>query len=143
MKRIVGFSVALLVCAWLWGCTKPNRGGPRLPTFPVTGTVTVNGEPAQFVTVACHPEKGAEIKSSVTCSTDAEGKFSFGTYEAGDGLPAGNYVLTFTWLVPGGLAPKDKLNGSYADPKKSQHKVTVDSKPSDLGSVALTSKTAG
>ena len=90
--------VSLTVLA---GCSEPQRGGPRVNTAPVSGIVTVDGQPAAFLQVDCHPEAGSEIKYPISAVTDDKGNFAFTTYEANDGLPPGSYTLTFSWLEPG------------------------------------------
>jgi hypothetical protein len=129
----------LLICA---GCGREPRGGPRVETFPVTGTVLVNGTPAAGLLVAGHPQGESEIKHRLACNTDDQGKFTLGTYESADGLPEGQYKLTFEWMEGTMLGPEtDKLKGAYADPKESQYSVTVTSgEENDLGDILLTTK---
>ncbi len=132
-----------LICSVLsFGCTEKQRGGPRLTTTPVIGTVEVDGEAAENLTVECHPEPGAEIKHPVIANTDSEGRFSIGMYQKGDGLPEGTYRLTFKW-EEFGLPIKDKLNRAFADPSKSTYKVTVVAgEPNDLGVIELSTKSS-
>lgn len=107
------------------GCSKPQRGGPRFKTSPVTGTVLIDGQPKEMVEVTCHPDAASTtIKYPVVTMVDRDGKFSLGTYEGNDGLPEGTYKLTFKWLEPG-LVLKDKLKGAYDDPQKTEYSVTV------------------
>ena len=125
----------------LMGCSKPHQTGPREKTFPLTGVVQVDGDPAEGLEVQCSPEPGSsKINYPLTATTDKNGAFSMATYKKGDGLPEGNYVLTFTWSEPG-LVVKDRLKGKYADTKKSAHKVTVvTGKSNDLGEIELSTK---
>lgn len=131
----------LLFCSVLsFGCSEKPRGGPRLTTTPVTGTVEVDGEAAENLTVECHPEPGAEIKYPVIANTDDDGHFSIAMYLKGDGLPEGTYRLTFKW-EEFGFPVKDKLNKAYADPSKSTYKFTVIAgEPNDLGVIELSTK---
>lgn len=135
----VATSVLLAVCA---GCSGEPRGGPRVETFPVTGTVLVNGAPAAGLLVAVYPQGNSEINHQLVCSTDDQGKFTLGTYEAADGLPAGEYKLTFEWMEGAMLGPKkDKLKGAYVDPAKSEFSVTVtEGEENDLGEIQLKTK---
>ena len=124
----------------LVGCSEPQRGGPRVNTAPVTGSVTVDGQPAAYLQIDCHPEAGSEIKYPISTVTDDKGNFAFTTYEASDGLPPGSYTLTFSWLEPG-LVPKDRLKGTYADPQKSTQKISVvKEQDNSLGTITLTTK---
>ena len=123
MPRI--FSLIAISClAFSSGCSEHERGGPRVKSSPASGVVKVDGVEAVYLQVECHPGEGSSIKYPLSTLTDEKGAFSLGTYEAGDGLPAGSYTLTFTWLEPG-LAPFDKLKGAYANPKKSEHTITI------------------
>lgn len=141
-NRLFWHAVLLLAVA-CWGCSKPRLGEPRMKTYPVTGVVTVDGEPAAFLEIECHPESDTELKRPVIAVTNTEGRFSIGTYESGDGLPEGSYVLTFKW-VEMGIAAVDKLKGAYADPQKSDYKVTVVAgETTDIGEIELSSEGAG
>ena len=129
--------VSLTVLA---GCSEPQRGGPRVNTAPVSGIVTVDGQPAAFLQVDCHPEAGSEIKYPISAVTDDKGNFAFTTYEANDGLPPGSDTLTFSWLEPG-IVQKDRLKGAYMDPRKSKQKISViKGQDNPLGTMALTTK---
>ncbi|HXY33700.1 MAG TPA: hypothetical protein VEI07_05695 [Planctomycetaceae bacterium] len=68
---------------------------------------------------------------------DAEGKFEFMTYDPGDGVPVGNYVVTFVQLhhPESGAARRsfnrtitmvgpDELKNLYNDPEKNQNEKT-------------------
>lgn len=75
--------------------------------------------------------------------TDPAGKFAISTYESGDGLPAGDYTLIFTWqefnVISRSYSGEDKLNGRYIDPATSTIKLTVkEGEENDMGVVALT-----
>lgn len=132
--------VVLLVCL-LVGCG--GRDPNRKETVPVTGLVTVNGSPAQGVMVMFHPIAGMDkAQPTVTKSiTDDQGKFSAATYELNDGVPPGEYKLTFTWGKFNTISMSfdgDQLKGKYADPKTSEHKaIVLSGKPSDLGTFNL------
>ncbi|WP_010588446.1 hypothetical protein [Schlesneria paludicola] len=134
----------LLVTGLLIGCHQPPTGGPRLPTSPVTGIVFVDGNPAEMVEVTCQSDgESSAIKYPLTTTTDKDGKFSLTTYQTGDGLPEGTYVLAFKWLEPS-LVPVDKFKGAYADLKKSTFKVTViKGQKCDAGTIELSSKGPG
>jgi len=128
------------------GCGEaPNRKA----TFPVKGKITVDGQaPGSAVRIECIPVAGLDTTDPTVSGTecDPEGNFQISTYQQGDGVPPGDYVLTFTWqefnLMSRQYTGKDKLNGRYADPKSpSAQKVSVKAgEPTDLGTVALTTK---
>jgi hypothetical protein len=69
-------------------------------------------------------------------TTDKDGAFALTTYATDDGIPAGDYVVTMQWTppLPGERerdAP-DKFGGRYADPQKSNWKVTIKEGANDL-----------
>ena len=84
------FSVLLgLFC--LTGC-----GDGRPSTVPVSGTVTVGGEPMEGVEVLFIPAEPIEgYARPSNGKTDAQGMFTVGTYEKEDGLPLGKYKIGF------------------------------------------------
>lgn len=136
------FSLILAACV-LVGCSKAEPEGPRLPTTPVGGVVHVDGKPVSMVEVTCHPDAGnTEMKHPVMVFTDDQGRFDMTTYVKGDGLPSGEYALTFSWLEMG-MTAKDKFKGKYSSLRKSTHKFSVkgaaDEKV-DLGTIELKTK---
>jgi hypothetical protein len=138
------FSLAL--CITVAGC-----GGEepfRKQTFPVMGKVSVDGKPpGSGIQIECHPVAGMDAQHPTVSQTesDAEGTFKISTYSAGDGVPAGDYILTFTWLefnvMSRSYGGPDKLGGKYADPKTSTIKITVkEGSETDLGTIELKTK---
>jgi len=132
-------AVVVIVCV---GCGGEPKGGPRVETSPVTGKILVDGVPAASLEVTCHPQGGSEVNYPLNTLTDEQGQFSLGTYESGDGLPAGEYKLTFEWLEGTMLGPTtDKLKEAYSDPAKSEFTVTVkEGEENDMGEIKLTTK---
>lgn len=128
------------------GCSeKPDPN--QLKTFPVTGLVWVDGKPAESLAVNCHNVKGLNSKNPTLSQalTDKDGKFQIGTYNNGDGVPEGDYTLTYMWGGWQGISMRyggpDKLNDRYNDPEKSPTKFKVEKgKPIDLGKIELTTK---
>ncbi len=136
---IAGACLACLACQ--------EQGQPRKETFPVTGQVYVDGEPVKLLAVTCHDMSGidAELPTTSSAFTGENGTFSISTYESGDGVPEGEYVLTFMWGQREGFSGRyggpDKLKDRYTDPKKSDVRFTVEpGKPTDLGRIELTTK---
>jgi len=133
----------LFFCAII-GC---NGEEPfRKTTSPVKGTVTVDGAaPGSEVQLECHSVAGMDSQHPTVSqtATDADGNFAISTYAAGDGVPAGEYVLVFSWkefnIMARAYSGPDKLKGRYSDPKTSQIKVSVkEGEPLDLGIIPLT-----
>lgn len=136
----------MLLALGLICCGCAPEGPPRKATFPVTGEVIVDGKSASGVTVTLHDLKGIDGNQPTYSSaiTDASGKFSVSTYNAGDGVPVGDYVLTFTWgefnMVSRSMEG-DKLKGQYNNAKTSEIRAHVEEgKPMDLGRIELTIK---
>lgn len=119
----------------------------RKETFPVTGQVFVDGKPASGVKVTLYDVKGVDKEHPTFSSgmTDDEGKFEISTYEAADGVPVGEYVVTFEWgemnMFTMQYGGPDKLKKRYNDPQKSQFRLTVkEGEPTDMGRIDLTTK---
>lgn len=148
LRWLGGFSMLLLPL--LLGCKGQGEALARDPVNKVTGTILVDGKPEPMVAVKLirvgdPDEKATSSKMLVPGGlTNAEGRFSVGTYEYGadaDGAPAGDYKLTFHWgmiNLMNGRYEGDKFNGKYADPEKSERTVTVAGAPVDLGTIELT-----
>ncbi len=141
LKRRRIATIVVLVLS-LTSCAKEPRGGPRVPTSPISGTVLVDGVPAAALLVTCHPMGDSPVPTKISAFTDQEGRFSVGTYESGDGAPAGEYQLTFLWgqwNFSGRYGGPDKLKDKYVDPETSKIIATVvEGLPSDLGQIELT-----
>lgn len=142
-------SLALIcVTSSLASCGKSAPAIPnQVPTTRVFGVVTVDGKPAEAVTVRANPltafpEERAKYKQGLLTQTRADGKFTFGIYQRDGGIPVGEYALTFLWFnsnTSSALeANKDLLNGLYSPVDKSPKKFTVEAgKPLDLGTIEL------
>jgi len=136
------FTVLILI---LTGCSQQET---RVPTYPVRGRVTVDGQPpGSALQIECHPVVGMDTRNPTVSRTESDeaGNFKISTYAAGDGVPAGDYVLTATWLtfnlMSRDYTGPDKLNGRYSDPQTSSVKITVrPGEETDLGEIKLTTK---
>lgn len=136
----------VLVLPILAGCGKKEQPF-RKDTTGVVGQVIVDGEPVPAtkpLKVDCHNVAGFDQQHPTvsSCLTGEDGKFQISTYETGDGVPEGDYVLTFMWgrmdLIGGSYTGPDQLNGKYTEPEKSEIKFTVTKgKPVDLGRIEL------
>jgi hypothetical protein len=82
----IGLLAGLLVNA---GC---SSGDPdRLPTYPVEGTVLLNGKPVAGADVVF---MYSELQRASFGRTDDQGKFKLGTYENFDGALAGAALVS-------------------------------------------------
>lgn len=143
VSRSVVSVTMILTITLLGGCSPGPRGGPRVPTIPIRGVVLVDGKPAATLRVECHPQVADPNVPASAALTGPDGVFQIGTYEGADGAPAGDYRRTFVWgeyNLMNGQYSGDKLNKKYADPEKSEVKVSVKDKPIDLGEIKLTTE---
>jgi len=92
------------------------------PVVKFAGTVTVDGQPpSPFTLVLLMDPKNPKAGVQKTVC-DADGKFAFTSYEAGDGVPPGSYVVLFARFNMGGRLgqydPPDLMHNLYNDPEK-------------------------
>jgi hypothetical protein len=101
MGRFLGILLVFVATVPLTGCN--GGGGPE--THPVTGKVTINGQPADGLQVTFNPvEPGKEAASG---NVGPDGKYTLYTGIQGkEGAPAGKYKITFS----------DPSDSSYMDP---------------------------
>ena len=135
----------VVLAALVTSCSKQERF--HKATFPVTGEVYVDGKPAGNLQVTLHDVKGIDAKHPThsAAMTDDNGKFAVSTYAQSDGVPEGEYAMTFVWgelnLLTMHYGGKDKLKNKYADPKTSKTRLTVEKgKPADMGRIELSTK---
>jgi len=122
MQRLVCV-LAVFVLA-LSGCQQSE-------TVPVTGTVTMKGQPVDKAEVVFNPKQG-RFASGVT---DSQGHFSLSTAKPGDGAMPGDYTVTLGEYYPpdqppapprgGGFLPS-RFPNKYADPGSSPLSVKVE-----------------
>jgi len=135
----------VLFCLLSQGCGEAERKPPNAkPVLPVSGLVHVDGAPKAGVRIIFHAkvQDPANATRSVA-TTDAEGRFKAWTYQIDDGVPPGDYTLTFndqSEAKPHLRDNPDLLNGKYSDPVKSEFKLTVPESgaPVDMGTIELT-----
>lgn len=142
----------LLLCVMIVGCGETETD-TKLKLIPVEGKITVKSEPATGAKVTLHPVEGAVADAGLFPSgvADESGRFVLSTYEAGDGVPVGNYQVTVVWpdtdfkpkkisdiedAVQGGELP-DKLKGRYAQPKTSKLTASIESGTTELPVIEL------
>ncbi|WP_435021062.1 hypothetical protein TA3x_002166 [Tundrisphaera sp. TA3] len=135
-------ALALLAALAAPGC---GGGEPRVAVYPVSGTVTRDGKPLAGVSVQFHPTavpvdqlNDDPALADRVVEADDQGKFSLSTYDPGDGVPAGDYVVMIRPpLGPGseeldGPVPPKRVEpalAKYANQGTTPLKVTV--KPGD------------
>jgi hypothetical protein len=121
----------------LCGC-----GKGQLAAYPVTGTVLVDGRPAEGAIVTFVPVEGSEalMKERPYGEVDAQGKFQLMTFVRGDGAPPGDYKVTVLWTAGAKPGQLDRLGGRYSSPDESPLTATVEDAPADLPPFKLSSK---
>ena len=139
------FAAPLVWCAGLLAVS--GCGDGKIARYPVTGTVTVDGKPADGATVIFCPVEGEPefMRERPFSQTDASGRFELTTLEPKDGAPAGDYTVMVRWLATSGPQPAnvdpdrggggrayDRLGGRYFHPEKSGLTATVEEGPNDL-----------
>jgi hypothetical protein len=141
--------VCFIAITSLWGC-----GDGRIATYPVVGSVLVDGRPAEGALVILVPTTTAEAggdRERPFGMTDAEGKFSLTTFDPGDGAPAGEYKVLVQWPAPnnspeaargGGRAAlgPDRLKGKYFKLDTTTLAATVEEQSNELPPFGLTSR---
>lgn len=131
----------------LGGCGKPDDG--RLKSYPVHGKVMVDGKPTKGIYVFLHPAaQPATHGIFPNAISNEQGEYWVSTYDAEDGAPLGDYVVTAKWPMGEGLMvhseSPDRLQGRYANPAKSSTKISVKeatrAKPNEVPSLEMAGK---
>lgn len=116
----------------------------------VTGTITVDGAPADGAVILFHPEQ-SENKTVSSAVADSDGSFSPVT-DSEPGLPVGRYRLTIMWPDPAekpteqeimlgsDKTGEDLLKGRYVSKDKSTVTAEVTSTTTSLPPLTLTVK---
>jgi hypothetical protein len=89
-------------------------GDGRLPTAPVSGTVTFESAPVPTGSLLFVPEGGGP---SAQGNLDAEGHYTLGTYTTNDGAILGRFkvlITAFTQPSGGPGLPEDAIKGDAA-----------------------------
>ncbi len=140
-----GLCATLFALVLTAGCggkelTDPNE----LPTFPVTGKVMVDGKPVAMIRVVAHDtEQPPRTFNEPKGFTKDDGTFSLTTFREGDGVPVGEYKLTFQYgsyaMIRGREYKGDQFKGKYLKKEDSKFTLTVkEGQPTDLGTIELT-----
>ncbi len=103
------FAASLLICLMLLSScnNKDYQGADR---FPLSGKVTVNGEPIDFGTISFLPTRGDEQRVS-------GGEIISGVYDVKEarGANSGMYRVEIRWSKPTGKKIKDRDTGDLID----------------------------
>ena len=130
--------LALLAALAAPGCGESDG---QVEVYPVSGTVTLNGEPFANAMVRFHPIQPASDDADDPAAAirvaeaDDQGHFALSTYTALDGAPAGDYVVTVEPTLPeaeelDGPPPPSRILPElvkYTEKENSPFKATVTS----------------
>ena len=146
IRKVGILCCGLLICSLNWSCSAKTVAGQK-STTKVRGRVIVDGEvPKTPVTIICHAKTEMQDPDGVkpSAKTREDGSFEFISYKSGDGVPEGEYVLTFTQNAFEPMKRKSKgpdlLNSRYKSSKDSKFEFDVEKKSLDLGTLELTTK---
>tara|TARA_R110002095_G_scaffold25573_1_gene26179 strand:+ start:10400 stop:10858 length:459 start_codon:yes stop_codon:yes gene_type:complete len=113
--RWITFSLIFLVM----GCSSSEHLKGRVSVLPVTGTISLKGNPVEGAIVNFVSEDGNPV---ATGKTDSTGKYSLTTYEPDDGAGLGNYVVLVTKIKAPKKTPEGAEDTGYPGAKNlSQH----------------------
>jgi len=128
-------------------------GDGKVRRYPVSGSVKVDGRPAENAVVIFCPVNAAPEVTNLRPSgmTDAQGSYKMMSIKPGDGAPAGQYKVIVKWPAPAaagaddreGRGPKlgpDRLKGKYYDLDKSSLNATVEKKTNEIPPFELSTK---
>ena len=98
----------------------------RLPTHPVRGSAYFEGAPMAGALITLTSDKDLPIAKPTRALgvVEADGSFKLSTYQAFDGAPVGEYLISLTWREPGKSGPS-MLPERYDNPAKSGLRVTI------------------
>ena len=138
---ILACTLALAAGILLAGCGRSSA--PRVATHQAKGSVTYQGQPVAGAFVALHPKNQSQPGAPTpTATVQTDGTFALTTYDAGDGVPEGDYVVTLQWrkTVKSGsdyvLGP-NLLPAKYARPETSDLVVRIAAGQTEIPTIAL------
>jgi hypothetical protein len=134
--------------AWSWAfllvaCLGCGEAGEKL--YPVKGSVTVDGQPAEGVVLLFfHADEPSKVS---TATSDASGAFTV-VSDMKPGMPGGSYTVTASWPEPAkagasmGATPDtpDRLGGRYAVKGQSTIKIDVADGTTSLPAIELSTR---
>jgi hypothetical protein len=128
-------------------------GEAKLPLYPVTGTVLVDGKPAAGARVIFCPIETSSTelqKERPLGTTGPDGKFQLTTFLKDDGVPAGEFKVLVQWLggppTPEqqrdgyGGGGSDRLRGKYMKLDSTPLTATITEDTTELPPFELTSQ---
>ena len=133
--------LALLASVALAGC-----GEDRIALFPTTGSIRVGEMVPQGAQIVLHPQ-GHELPPEAipTARVAGDGTFVVGTYDAGDGAPAGEYKATVQWFrivsnQGGSGRGPNVLPPEYGDATRTPISITISEGENTIPPITIESK---
>ena len=127
--RRVGRTVGLILMVMLLGTGCVQKVDHGVALHPAKGKVEIAGKPEAGVQVRLHPVGKLDDMDAPRpfAETGADGGFALGTFEAEDGAPAGEYLVTIFWpgKEQGPSGAPDQLAGKYTNILKPSFRVTI------------------
>jgi len=123
----------IILCLGCSSQSGPTYQGDQVPVHPVSGQVTLGGQPLQDARLFFHAvDSSQSIQLRPRAFAEADGSFQVTTYSANDGAPAGKYTVTVSWLGPlDGVKEDDedllpeRLPRRYQNPSQSGIEIEV------------------
>ena len=105
-------------------------GDGRPKRVPVSGRVTIDGEPLTYGFVRFHPQEGGRLGQS---RIGPDGRFSLTTYDKGDGVTVGTHAVEVLAGEPvSDTKTKWHAPKKYAERATSELTVTIEKEEQDL-----------
>jgi hypothetical protein len=128
-------------------------GDGRIPLYPVTGSIVVDGKPADGAMVIFCPQEGQTeqlMRERPVGFAGNDGKYQLTTFVSNDGAPAGQYKVLIQWPLSNtqqGGDPRggrgggpDRLRGRYFNLERTTLTATINEAPTEIPAFQLTSK---
>ena len=135
--RLALVATLFLAAAGLAGC----REDWQAATYPASGRLTINGQPAAGALVQLVPRGAApdERNSRPWGKVAPDGSFTLATYQGEAGAPPGEYGVAITWPVDASvLGSPDRLGGKLAEGAPALPAVTIKAEPTTIPPIELT-----
>jgi 5-hydroxyisourate hydrolase-like protein (transthyretin family) len=142
-SRPLNLVAIVALCLSVVGCSSERKPANELKVVPVTGVVLVDGQPTAGIKIKMYSKTTDREKRAFPRGvTDEEGRFHAWTYRVNDGVPPGEYVVTYidhSQANPAVRENPDGFRGRYADRNNKEHVITVpdSDEPFDLGEIPL------
>lgn len=140
-RKPIGSLIALGLLAL--ACSACGKASERKAVYPTAGTVLYDGKALEQAMVVLHPvDDSAPPPIRPYGISAADGTFALTTYEADDGAPAGEYLVTVECRRSSGKdedkPPPNLLPGRYARPANSGLRVRIAPGANELPPLKLT-----